>query len=141
MTFTLEKQTGTILERGEQESYIVVKQSIFTLTVSSSHRIDGNVECELVYDKTNKPVEFISTQPITYKIIQITQNTINIDCKINVLSSSYEDSLFKVLVKLTVLDQVISSLLSNPIKVASKIDPARGNKQKQQSKAIRQIHQ
>ena len=41
---TLERQTSNSIEHiGDKEVYIVVKQSIFTLTITSPHRIDGEL--------------------------------------------------------------------------------------------------
>ena len=124
---TLERQTSSSIERiGEKEVYIVVKQSIFTLTITSPHRIDGELTCELVYDLEDFiPVGYVSQNPLSYKIITITSNTINIECKLAVLSSKHEDLLFRVHVKLTSGNVLLSSLYSHPIKSTSKADSHR----------------
>ena len=55
---TLERQTSSSVETiGDKEVCIVVKQSIFTLTITSQHRIDGEIQCELVYDLDKSPAE------------------------------------------------------------------------------------
>ena len=124
---SLERQTSSSVEQiGDKEVCIVVKQSIFTLTITSPHRIDGTLLCELVYDIEDLiPVGYVSQNPLTYKINTITSNTINIECKLAVLSSKHEDLLFRVHVRLMNGNIPIASLYSKPIKSTSKADSHR----------------
>ncbi|KAL7712359.1 CudA family protein [Entamoeba marina] len=124
MTLVLERQTSSSTETlDNKQIYVVVKQSIFSLTITSPHRIDGDIDCELVYDTDDlSPVGYIAQTPLLFKVQQITSNTINIECKLTVLSSQHEDLLFKVLVKLVVDGAVVGTLYSEPIKSTSKAD-------------------
>ncbi|ELP94863.1 hypothetical protein EIN_248770 [Entamoeba invadens IP1] len=127
MSLTLERQTSSSTETlNDKEICVVVKQSIFTLTITSPHRIDGTIECELVYDLEDlKPVGFVAQNPLSFKVQQITSNTINVECKLAVLSSQHEDLLFRVHVKLLMDDTLIDSIYSKPIKSTSKADSHR----------------
>ena len=124
MSLLLERQTSSSTEMvNDQEVCVVVKQSIFTLTITSQHRIDGEIVCELVYDNEEfRPVGFIAQKPMFYRINPITQNTINVECKLSVLSSKHEDLLFRVLVKQVIDGSVVASIYSKPIKSTSKAD-------------------
>ncbi|BFU18972.1 hypothetical protein EHI8A_068060 [Entamoeba histolytica HM-1:IMSS-B] len=130
MLLTLERQTSSSTEFiNEKEVCVVVKQSIFTLTITSPHRIDGTIDCELVYDMDDlKPVGYVSQNPLSFKVQQITSNTVNVECKLAVLSSQHEDLLFRVHVKLLLGDSVIGSIYSHPIKSTSKADSHRKTK-------------
>ncbi|KAL7721793.1 CudA family protein [Entamoeba marina] len=124
MSLLLERQTSSSTEKIDNvDVCVVVKQSIFNLTITSPHRIDGEIECDLVYSVDNlRPVGYIAQKPLSYKVQKITSNTINVECKLTVLSSQHEDLLFRVQVKLIVEGSVVSTVYSNPIKSTSKAD-------------------
>ena len=123
----IEKQTSVMREnvKGE-EILVVVKQCNFILTVSSQTEVLDGAEicCELLYDSPDfKPVSYINQPPIKYKALQASDKSLNIECKLNVLSSKHEDHFFRVKVTVLVGDRNIGSVLSSPIRCISKLDP------------------
>ena len=123
----LEKQTSVMKEmvKGE-EILVVVKQCNFVLTVSSQTEILEGAEvcCELLYDFPEcKPVSYINQPPIKYKALQASDRSLNIECKLNVLSSKHEDHFFRVKVTVLIGGRNLGSILSSPIRSISKLDP------------------
>ncbi|KAL7712257.1 Uncharacterized protein QTN25_010092 [Entamoeba marina] len=123
----IERQSSIMTEmiRGE-EILVVVKQCNFVLTISSkNHVLDGaEVTCELLYDsKDMQPVSYINQPPIKYKALQANEHSINIECKLNVLSSQHEDHFFRVKVVVIINGETIGNVFSSPIRAISKLDP------------------
>ncbi|ELP95149.1 hypothetical protein EIN_428950 [Entamoeba invadens IP1] len=123
----IEKQTSVMTEmvKGE-EILVVVKQCNFVLTISSTTLVLEGAEicCELLYDSPElKPVSFINQPPIKYKALQANEHSLNVECKLNVLSSQHEDHFFRVKVTVLIADKPIGEVLSSPIRSISKLDP------------------
>ncbi|KAL7715250.1 Uncharacterized protein QTN25_007177 [Entamoeba marina] len=123
----IEKQTSvmTEMERGK-EVFVVVKQSNFVLTLCSPvQSLDmAEITCELLYDSQDMtPVSYINQAPIKYRALKATGNTLNIECKLNVLSSQHEDHFFVVKVNVVIDGKTIGDVFSAPIRSISKLDP------------------
>lgn len=123
----IEKQTSVMTEtlKGE-EILVVVKQTNFIITVAShNHAIDaGEVSCELVYDSPDlQTVSYLVQPPIKYKALRANEKTLNIECKLSVLSSQHEDHFFRVRISVVMNDRMIGQVLSSPLRCISKLDP------------------
>ncbi|EDR21936.1 hypothetical protein EDI_236800 [Entamoeba dispar SAW760] len=126
-TLFIERQTSVMTEmvKGE-EILVVVKQCNFVLTVTSNTKVLEGAEicCELLYDSPElKPVSFINQPPIKYKALQASEHSLNVECKLNVLSSQHEDHFFRVKVTVLLEGKNIGDVLSSPIRSISKLDP------------------
>ncbi|KAL7721381.1 C2 NT-type domain-containing protein [Entamoeba marina] len=114
----LDRQTCVMTERvGVNEIYVVVKQTNFLLCLTSTQPIENaDVSCELLYDMVDlKPVSYVAQKPISYRTQQVSLDAINVECKLNVLSSQHEDMLFRIRVVVRDNGKVIGEVLSNTI--------------------------
>ncbi|BFU19698.1 hypothetical protein CL6EHI_087700 [Entamoeba histolytica] len=128
----LERQTCVMNEKvGKNEVYVVVKQTNFMLCLTSVEPIENaEVTCELLYDIPElKPVPYVSQKPISYKVQQVSNEAINIECKLNVLSSKHEDMLFKIRANVYNNGVVVGEVISYPIRCTSKIDGTKKSRQ------------
>jgi len=116
----------------------VAKNSLFSFVISQTTSSGMNaplinftnmaVQCTLVYDQNRqKCVEIISQKPMEYKLIPMLGGSqLRVEARIQVLSSQFGGSLFRIYVQ--VLDKerhVIPdlTLLTQPFRVRSKIKP------------------
>ncbi|ELP92147.1 hypothetical protein EIN_381040 [Entamoeba invadens IP1] len=110
---------------GTKEIYTVVKQCNFLIVLNSNlTALDtSDVECILLYDTIdNRPVPYVHCPPIKYKIQEMEEHILTVECKLTVLSSQHEDSLFKVKVILKKEGREIATLISCSIKCTSKLE-------------------
>ncbi|ELP88877.1 hypothetical protein EIN_475790 [Entamoeba invadens IP1] len=128
----LERQTCVLTERvGTTEVYVVVKQTNFLLCLTSTDPIENaDVSCDLLYDMPDlKAVPYVAQKPITFRSQQVSPEAINVECKLNVLSSQHEDMLFRIRVVVSDKGKPVGEVISNPIRSTSKIDTNKKTRQ------------
>ncbi|ELP85392.1 hypothetical protein EIN_086740 [Entamoeba invadens IP1] len=130
--FYIERQTAAKTQViGTKEIYVVVKLTNFHIIINSKTLSLETCEifCELLYDTADmRPVPFVNASPIRFKVQHISQIQIAVECKLTVLSSQHEDSLFRVRIKLVQNKNVTATLLSGAIRSTSKIDSKKRTK-------------
>ncbi|KAL7712746.1 hypothetical protein QTN25_009576 [Entamoeba marina] len=122
----IDRQTAQkVITVGINEIYVVVKQCNFQIVVVSENTSleHTEVRCELLYDTPDlRKVGYINSRPLKFKVQHTTPKLLNIECKLNVLSSQHEDLLFRIEIAILENKQVVDTLMSSPIRSISKID-------------------
>lgn len=117
---------------------IVIKQSSFLVVIVSHHYPLENcdVDCSLIYDNAElSEAHYINQKPISFSSQVNSNNTMNVELRISVLSSSHEDMLFRVRFDIyNAKKEKIATLYSGPLKVISKADSKKKPKQSQSTK-------
>jgi hypothetical protein len=125
-------------------SLIVLTVSIglpFTLDVSSENinlhnaRLYAKLYYDSDFDEDFKPVDYVKVEPMTYKVfISAGGDRATIECRIFVLTSQHEDSLFRVKAGCVFGSNPALEVTSEPIRVVSK--PSQVHKEKRKRAGV-----
>ena len=127
-----------LLDGSTKNVGIVIKQSSFlVIIVSQRYPLDNcSVDCSLIYDNAElSEAHYINQKPISFNSQVNNNNTMNVELRISVLSSSHEDMLFRVRFDIyNSMKEKIATLYSGPLRVISKADSSKKkSKQAQQT--------
>jgi len=144
--FTLVKQESLAREKFsrnevQKDTHVVAKGLPFTLDVSSENvnlhnaRLYAKLFYDSDFDDDFKSVDYVKSEPMTYKVfISTGGDRATIECRIFVLTSQHEDSLFRVKAGCVFGNNAAVEVTSEPIRVVSK--PSQVHKEKRKRAGV-----